>query len=196
MKKKISFISAVLLLFLIMILVCINKIAWLDEGVYHFIVHKENLTTFFKIITNLGSIFCIVGICLLLLLFYKPKKDLIPLYSTIILSTIINNVIKIIIRRPRPEMLHLVEENTYSFPSGHSMASFAFYGYLIYMVRKSNLNNTWKNIFTIILGSIILIVGYSRIYLNVHFFSDVFAGYVCAFIILYLEINRQKKQNF
>ena len=164
MKKKILLISSILLLVVTIIFVCTQNIAWLDEAVYKLVVHKEILTNIFKIITNLGSVFFIVGVCLLLLLFYKNKRELIPLYGTIIFSTILNNIIKVIIQRPRPEMIHLVEENTYSFPSGHAMATFTFYGYLIYMVQKSNLSKFWKNIFTMIVVGIRLIVGFSRIY--------------------------------
>ena len=111
------------------------------------------------------------------------------------ISTSINNILKLVFARPRPMLMPFVTEKSYSFPSGHAMASMTFYGYLIYMLWNSKLEKKWKIIGSIFLGLLIVTIGYSRIYLNVHYISDVLAGYMISIIVLYVYI-KFKKSNF
>ena len=95
--------------------------------------------------------------------------------------------------RPRPEFLHLVEESGFSFPSGHSMAAFGFYGYFIYLISTSNLNKKIKIVLNIILSLLILLIGLSRVYLGVHYISDIVAGFIMSFIYLIIFTTITKK---
>ena len=108
--------------------------------------------------------------------------------------TLVNQVIKHIIRRPRPNVLRLVEESGYSFPSGHSMVSMAFYGIIIYLVYKNVSNKYLKWILIILLSLLILSIGFSRIYVGVHYFTDVAGGFLLglAYLIIYINIYNKR----
>ena len=87
----------------------------------------------------------------------------------------------------------LIDESGYSFPSGHSMVGIAFYGMIIYITYKL-IKKVWlRRIFTISLAVLIALIGFSRIYLGVHYPSDVIAGFAFGymFLILFLLIARK-----
>lgn len=96
----------------------------------------------------------------------------------------------IILQRPRPEEFRIINESGYSFPSGHSMISMAFYGYLIYLIYKYVKNKYLKWFLITILGILIVNIGISRIYLGVHYTSDVLAGFLISisYLIVYISI--------
>ena len=101
--------------------------------------------------------------------------------------------------RPRPNELRLIEETGYSFPSGHAMASTAFYGLLIYIVYKEIKNKKIRNTICILLAILISLIDISRIYVGVHYTSDVLGG-TClsiAYLIVFTQIAKMiysKKQ--
>ena len=164
-------------------LVINNRDIYIDSVIDNFIYSgiNDKRTSYVKVITSLGSVMGIGITTLLLILFIKDKKIKMCIVGDLVGSTIINNLIKVIIRRPRPSNM-LVSENGYSFPSGHSMASMVLYGYLIYLIYKY-INNRWlKIIFITILSLVILLIGVSRIYLGVHYASDVICGFIIGFI--------------
>ncbi len=179
-----------------MILVVTGKILPLDNWVYSLITHKKVITDILLFITKFGSVSYIVIICIFLLIFYKQKKELMHLYGVVIISTVINNIIKIIFRRARPALMGSfvpVFENTFSFPSGHAMATMTFYGFLIYMIYRKDINKKLKGALIGVLSVLILAVGFSRIYLYVHYFSDVFTGFMCSLVILYYYVKKVMK---
>ena len=108
---------------------------------------------------------------------------------------IINRLLKFIIRRPRPQAFVLVIENGYSFPSAHAMIGFAFYGFIIYLIMKSKKNKKEKIIYSTLLSLLILVVGISRIYLGVHYASDVIGGFLIALLYLVIFIKYIYKKN-
>lgn len=89
----------------------------------------------------------------------------------------------------------LVEESGYSFPSGHSFVSIAFYGFLIYLIINSKLKKQTKIVLSIVLASLILLIGISRIYLGVHYPSDVTAGFIggAIYLMIFIEIVKVVK---
>ena len=89
-----------------------------------------------------------------------------------------NQLLKRIVERPRPEGFRIVEELGYSFPSGHSMVSMAFYGLFIYFIYEKVKNKYIKWTSIILLTLLIVLIGISRIYLGVHYASDVLAGFL------------------
>ena len=188
-NKKIFIPISLLLLFIInTILVITNKVSFIDKSIHDFVIKfsSEITTSIMKIFTFFGSTIFIVILSIILFIIFiilKQKDKAFKTAGAIIISTIINNIIKIIIRRPRPEYITVVEK-TFSYPSGHTMASTTLYGILLYLLLKSNLNKTYKIGFGIILGNLPLLVGISRIYLGAHFFTDVFGGYLLSGIIL------------
>ena len=190
-KKNIIIIVLSLLFVILCILVKLDLLSNIDEIVYKFITSNMNDTTtnIYKVITFFGSTICMVGLCVLLLvLFIIIKKNIYGyiISGTLIFSTIMNNVIKVIIRRERPIYM-IVRETTFSFPSGHTMASVSMYGILIYLINKSNMNKKLKIILSIILGMIPLMVATSRIYLGAHYFSDILGAIMLATIVLLIS---------
>ena len=182
---------------LLAILIVTNNIMWFDDAIYGIIekLRCNTMTIIFKGITLLCETETILILLALILIFMKKKK----IASFIVINTglcvLVNQIAKRIFRRARPIGVALIEQGGFSFPSGHSMVALAFYGYIIYLIRKSKLSKIQKNISTIILGLIIVLVGISRIYLGVHFASDVLAAYCLstAFLVIIMYIERKKK---
>ena len=193
MKINLKLIIPSILLVILCLLLATNYIYIIDNVYNYIVIHNDIATTILKGITFFGSVLGIIIISIILFIFFHDKKELFSLYLAIILSTILNVIIKLLVNRPRPELIHLVDENTSSFPSGHAMASLTFYGYLIYLLWNCDCQKKWKVLGLILLSTLILAIGYSRIYLNVHYLSDVLAGYLISFIFLNLFINFKKR---
>ena len=150
---------------------------------------NPNTTKFFKIVTEFGNYTVMIPIIIIFYLFNKDKSF--NRYFTINLISVFasNFIVKSIIRRDRPIDINLIIENGFSFPSGHSMVSFAFYGFLIYYLYHTDLKKPLKYSLMTLLGFIILLIGLSRIYLGVHYASDVLGGFLLAFIYLVIYIK-------
>ena len=119
-------------------------------------------------------------------IFSKKKKILLTIPINLAIATALNVLLKNIVERPRPEGYRLIDETGYSFPSGHSMISAAFYGLLIYIIWKNLKNKTLRLILCVALSILTILIGVSRIYLGVHYASDVVGGFVIS--IAYLTL--------
>ena len=173
-----------------------DKTIYIDSIVYNYIsnnIINKNRTEIVKVITNITSPIMVIITALILVLAIKDKKIKISLVINLLGITIINNLIKVIIARPRPEINKLVTETGYSFPSGHSITSMAFYGYLVYLTYKYINNKKIKIPLIIFLILLIPTIGLSRIYLGVHYTSDVLCGFLLGIIYLILFISISKK---
>lgn len=152
---------------------------------------KFNVSTpIAKFITNIGGAIFVISLTTILFFVIKDKKIGISIITNLGIVTILNQIIKFIMQRPRPTEFRIIEETGYSFPSGHSMVSLAFYGYLIYLIYKYINNKHLKRTLIIILSVLICIIGVSRIYLGVHYTSDVLGGFLIslAYLIIYIEL--------
>jgi membrane-associated phospholipid phosphatase len=111
------------------------------------------------------------------------KRDAWLLGITMIGAAILNTTLKLAFRRPRPvPFFNLLAPESYSFPSGHSLASFCFFGALA-TILTARINNQNINLMTWTLsGTMVLLIGLSRIYLGVHYTTDVLAGFAAALI--------------
>ena len=128
-----------------------------------------------------------------IILLIKNKKIGLSIILNLIVITGLNQILKYILQRPRPTEYRLIEETGFSFPSGHSMVSMAFYGYLIYLIYKYVKNKDLKWISIVLLSILICSIGISRIYLGVHYTSDVLGGFLISlsYLIVYtLIVNR------
>lgn len=150
---------------------------------------NNKLTPIMKIITWFGSAVPLLLITLLLILFIKNKKVGFTVGINLVIITILNQTLKAILQRSRPSE-YIIKETGYSFPSGHSMVSMAFYGYLIYLIYNNIKNKYLRTILILILSLLIFLIGLSRIYLGVHYVSDVIAGFVIsiAYLIIFTKI--------
>lgn len=166
-----------------------------DAKCYKFIsLHliSDVITPLAKFITNFGSAYWLIGFSIFLLFAIKNRKIGISILLNLGISTITNYTLKQILQRPRPIEFRIIDESGYSLPSGHSMVSMAFYGYLIYLVYK-NINNKYIRISLITFLSILIVsIGISRIYLGVHYTSDVIAGFLVAIAYLIIYTNTIK----
>ena len=150
---------------------------------------SDTMTKVAKIITSFGGTYWLIGLSAFLFLIIKNKKIGISIFSNLALSALTNFTLKQILQRPRPIEYRIIEEDGYSLPSGHSMVSMAFYGYLIYLIYKHIENKYVKWSLISFLGVLIMSIGISRIYLGVHYTSDVLAGFLVAISYLIIFIN-------
>lgn len=143
-----------------------------------------------KFITNFGGATFLIGITVVLFAIIKNEKIGIAIFSNLFIITILNQLLKRILQRPRPKEFRIINESGYSFPSGHSMISMAFYGYLIYLIYKYVKNKYLKWSLIILLSILICSIGISRIYLGVHYTSDVLAGFMISisYLIIYTSL--------
>ena len=154
-----------------------------DSIVYNFLskIASPNLTIIMKLFSYLASSWVLIiisAIVYFFLKFYKKKT----LYANIIIinvvvSTFLDGLFKVMFHRGRPDILRLVTASGYSFPSGHSMIGLAFYGLLLYLLFRSVSSKVKKFWITFGFVGLIIAIGVSRIYLGVHYASDVLAGF-------------------
>ncbi len=192
MQKKLFLITMILSFFIITILTITNNINFFDDPIYNFLINLrcDFLDFYFINITKFGNTISILIIVIILLLSLK-KEDGILLGLSTITSVVVNTIIKNIIKRPRPSHLKLIKQGGFSFPSGHAMISICVYGMLIYLIQKNITNKKLKLFLTIILLILIASIGLSRIYVGVHYPSDILAGYILAIslLIIITKIN-------
>jgi membrane-associated phospholipid phosphatase len=140
----------------------------------------ESLVEFFRVITFLGSWEFVFPVCLVIALFlwrYKKYKYLFPLILSTFVSHFSSTFLKLIMEKERP-FSPLVSENSFSFPSSHAVIAIAFYGLITYFLLKI-LKKKWQKILVFVIGAfLIYLISLSRIYLTVHYFSDVLGGFL------------------
>ena len=153
---------------------------------------SDFVTPIAKNITHLGGAIFIIALSLILLILIKNKRIGILIWINLGISVLLNQSLKFIIQRPRPTEFRIINESGYSFPSGHSMVSAAFYGFLIYLIYKKIKNKYLKWSIIILLSLVILTIGTSRIYLGVHYTSDVIAGFLISISYLIIFIHFAK----
>ena len=193
-KKRFYIFLLCLSIFLtIMVLVLKYSVLEIDRVCYEFIknnIINNTLTPIIKLFTNLGGALVLIILSLFMLLFVKNKKIVLVIIINLIIAFLFNSLLKIIFQRARPDSINwIVSEKGYSFPSGHAMVSMSYYGFLIYLIYLSNYK--YKKLIITLLTCIIIFVGFSRIYLGVHYLSDILAGflisiiYLCIFTFIY-----------
>ena len=146
-----------------------------------------------KFITNFGGAIFLIVVTIVLFILIKNKKIRLSIFLNLVIITILNQLLKRILQRPRPTEYRIIEETGYSFPSGHSMISMAFYGYLIYLIYKYAKNKYIKWISIVLLSILICAIGISRIYLGVHYTSDVLGGFLISISYLVIYISAVNK---
>ncbi|NOV03630.1 phosphatase PAP2 family protein [Paenibacillus planticolens] len=155
-----------------------------DEGISSAVqsLRSDGLTPVVIWITLLGKakaesiIFVVVAAVLLVR--FKQKWETLVLLLGVLTAWGLNNVLKGVIERDRPAGTWLIEETGFSFPSGHAMVSIVFYGLVGYLLWV-NVRDKWRTawLIPVIAAVLIFCIGLSRIYLGVHYPSDVLAGF-------------------
>lgn len=179
-------IAAIFLLFIsagIIDEVLEQETEWFDRMIYDWLhrLHSETMTADVIFLTHMGSAFRVIPIyafILIVLLIWRKRAEALVLTLALGGGGMLNYVLKQVFRRSRPDVEHLVEVGGYSFPSGHAMVSFIFYGMLAYIA--------WYYLYEYILlrwVAVVLLlllgvsIGISRVYLGVHYATDVIAGF-------------------
>jgi len=199
MNKIIKIVGIFLLLltfFLILFNLDSEFIKDFDEYAYNLMqtINTPITTELAKIITFLSNPEFALFIIVLCVIFVKNKNIRNLILTNAIIVTLINQIIKRIVARPRPDEWMLIEEMGFSFPSAHAMFSFAFYGLFLYFINKSNIEKKWKILSTILLVFLIMSIPITRIYLGVHYASDVVAGLCLSGVILIIYSFFIKKE--
>ena len=159
----------------------------------------ETLTLLFRAITHLIDIPVIISwVLIVAFIFYRKqwKMESYLMLGNLALTGILIVTFKNIYQRPRPEILHLVEEKGFSFPSGHSLAVTIMVGTLIVILSQRIKNTVWRKIVQILLSLYIVSVLVSRIYLGVHYPSDVIASLCVGLGVLFMEFPFYDKLRF
>ncbi|UVI29509.1 phosphatase PAP2 family protein [Paenibacillus spongiae] len=164
-------------------LVTRDKLMSFDLAIIRTVQGWENpaLTRVMKAVTKLGSSSVVIPLVLLtavvLFVVLKHRKELVLLIGAMVGSALLNELLKLLYHRARPDIHRIIEETGYSFPSGHSMAAFTFYGILTYLLWRHMPSRGWRVGLVIIAACFILTIGLSRVYLGVHYPSDLLGGY-------------------
>ncbi|MGG0480645.1 phosphatase PAP2 family protein [Priestia megaterium] len=217
MKLKSQFTLAFMLS--VLCLICFSGVAILingsrivafDQDVISFIQGFESplLTTIMKFFTFIGSTPAVAIISILSLFFLykvlKHRTELILFIAIIMGSPILNGLLKLLFHRVRPNFHRLIEINGYSFPSGHAMSAFAVYGILSFLLWRHIPTRLGRTCLLSVSTVMILAIGVSRIYLGVHYPSDVIGGYFASgcwlaiaiwFYQRYLEKRFEQKES-
>ena len=157
------------------------------------------LTILFRTITHLIDIPVIITwVLIVAFIFYRKqwKLESYLMLGNLTLAGILIVTFKNIYQRPRPEILHLVEEKGFSFPSGHSLAVTIMVGTLIVIFSQRIKDQLWKRIVQILLEFYLLSVLVSRVYLGVHYPSDVLASLCVGLAVLFIEFPFYDKLRF
>jgi undecaprenyl-diphosphatase len=165
-------------------------------------LHQSRLNSFFIFITDAASRPYQYGILIFFSVFWllaeRKWREPLVLWICLIGVRYGNHWFKVSFERIRPEYDRVIEITGYSFPSGHAMISVAFFGMLSYLiVQNYTFLQAYKEIIYIITGLFIIMVGFSRVYLGVHYPTDVFGGYlaggtwllVCVLIYKWLKVR-------
>ena len=160
---------------------------WIDDFSYSIVslFISDTMTNIMKFITFFADpIWCILFSVLVIIFWKKIRKAFL---INLILVFMLNYILKLIFSRTRPIDINIITETGYSFPSGHAMISLAIYGFLAYLLWKSDYK--YKKIGVSLLVLLIVLIGISRIYLGVHYTSDVIAGFIVSLGYLLLFID-------
>lgn len=178
--------------------IMLNPSNSIDKTIMKFILNDSVVfNTFFYYITFLGSRTVLIPFVLIasLYLYFINKKiqPSVVLMGGTLLSYLLNQLIKGIIKRDRPSLLEAVHAVGYSFPSGHAMISTVCYGLFAYYLLKNIKTKKMKQFIIILFTSLIAMIGFSRVALNVHYFTDVIGGFLIGglFILIYLNIIKR-----
>ncbi|WP_195576026.1 phosphatase PAP2 family protein [Paenibacillus sp. 1001270B_150601_E10] len=176
-------------------LVLTDKLTGFDLSIIETVQGWERtlLTTIMLIVTKTGEglLLVILTLAIMIVLYavLGHRRELLLVVFVSITSACVNQLLKFIILRPRPTLNRLIEVGGYSFPSGHSMAAFSLYGVLTYLLWKHVSNQGGRVLLLIISGCFILSIGLSRVYLGVHYPTDVIAGYLASASWLFFSIS-------
>lgn len=135
-----------------------------------------------QIIISAAAVFTVI------LFLLKKKNYIFPLWVLIICSEAFTTLGKLAFHRPRPAIAAYTEQS-FSFPSGHAVIAVSFYGFIAYFLWRNLKKWKYKSLIFIVFAITTVLIGYSRLYLGVHYFSDVIAGYLLGGLCLIIAMS-------
>ena len=187
MKKRLIILLSLFVILTICVLSGVTEV--IDYNIYNILSTNEItfLTAFSNVVTSFASSQAIIIITLILIFLLNTNHERIFVIINTLISAGIIILSKNIFLRERPligsELL-----SSYSFPSGHSLIATTYYGFLIYLLRRSKCKEEYKVIGTTLLSTLIVLICLSRIFLSVHYVTDVIGGVILGLIILLVLI--------
>jgi membrane-associated phospholipid phosphatase len=186
-------ITSIVIFALAVDMVFIKKATTFDENIFNFVAHyvTPGHTRFMSFITFLGNHAFLIPANLVLLTYYFFKKNRwfsIRVVALALSSLCLKLLLKLFFHRDRPAIPLLHKVDGFSFPSGHALIGVSFYGLLIYITWHEVKNKWWRAGIIVSLALLILLISFSRIYLRVHYASDVIAGLAIGFFWLIISL--------
>ncbi|WP_028392361.1 phosphatase PAP2 family protein [Bacillus cihuensis] len=179
---------------LMAILISGKRIVQFDQKVISFVQGFETslVTSIMKFFTFIGSMPVVLVIVLIALIILdkvlKHRTELVLFVVVIIGTPVLNQLLKFVFQRSRPDIHRLIEVGGYSFPSGHAMNAFAVYGIISFLLWRHIPTFLGRTTLIIISGIFIFMIGISRVYLGVHYPSDIIGGYFASSFWLAIAI--------
>ena len=187
MKRKIIILLSLFVILTICVLLDITGA--MDYNIYNVLStsNVEFLTVCSNVVTSLASSQAIIIITLILIFLLNTNHQRIFVIINTLISAGIIILSKNIFLRERP-LIGSEILSSYSFPSGHSLIATTYYGFLIYLLRRSKCKEEYKVIGTTFLTTLIVLICLSRLILNVHYLTDVVGGVILGLVILLVLI--------
>ena len=196
-RKILIFLICIFLFIVLSVLIFTGCTTKFDDIVTSFAIgiRNDSFVRKMKAITNLGGGYALVAISLLLFAIIKKKKIPLIIMCNLITVFLSSQILKLIFRRERPDEVFLTTANGFGYPSGHSMVSMAYVLVILYILYKTLKNKTYKVIATIVLLSLVITIGFSRVYLGVHYITDVIGGFLLgiSFAMLFIKFISDKE---
>ena len=185
------FLLIFVLLFMVdLLLVVTGRTQAFDEAALgaFFELRGDFLTFVFRVFAFSGDPYTMIGFCIVIIILPGRMKVGLPVAIMTGIGFLVQTLFKTLVARPRPDAANwLVDETGYSFPSGHSCACMIFWAALLIIVGRILIlkdNRTAAASLRAVFFLIAVCIGLSRLYLGVHYPSDVFGGWMLAGIIL------------
>ena len=187
MKKRLIILISLFIILTICVLLDLTGV--IDYNIYNILSTNEIefITAFSNVVTSLASSEAIIVITLILIFLLNANHERLFVIINTLISAGIIILSKNIFLRERP-LIGSGLLSSYSFPSGHSLIATTYYGFLIYLLRRSKCKDEYKVIGTTLLSVLIVFICLSRLFLNVHYVTDVIGGVILGFIILLILI--------
>jgi undecaprenyl-diphosphatase len=171
-----------------------------DTAIFKAVLSLESpvATKFFRSITFFGSSRFLFPAYTILILFILIKKKWILAADVTIIGLTTSSILdalKQTFKRARPLDPLIKSVAGFSYPSGHSFSSFTFFGLIVFLTWQTEISNGWKIVITILLFLFAVAIAFSRVYLRVHFPSDVIAGFCLSMIWLMISLWLLQKKN-
>lgn len=198
MSKKNIFlvISAIVLFIILSIAIKADYLYGFESWIYSEATEhmSDTLTKILVFVTNIGGPIGIMCVCALIFAISRLRNRVaIPASMAVTVSFFLNIILKRIFARERPNILRLVSETFYSFPSGHAMVNMALYSILIIYAYKLVKNKKLRFSIYIALTSLIVLIGFTRVYLGVHYAGDIIGGWLMGLVVSIVVYAIMKK---